>query len=311
VTAADEVLRRVVPDRRPVELVRPRQGNHKETVVARYDDRPPLVVQLSDDVGDATTEAVLLGEIANRTAVPVPTLLAQGRVGERAYLVTEFVAGADLHERFVDLAPPRRQAAVRRFGVILGTLHATFPFASAGPVSLDSSGALVATDRSVGADFAQYATACLDALPPAFDDLRGALATAVDGVPSTRPPRLFPWDLRPGNALLDDDGLAAVLDWGAPRSADPALSVAKTEHLVTRWYGTDSGPLEAAFRAGYRSVRPLPEVPVAYRIAAVACAAVDSTGAVTRPHYPERSGDDAVAIHRTWLAGWLETDATE
>ena len=310
-TDIERVLRRVVPTRSPETIERPRQGNHKETAVARYADRPPIVVQLAEDAVALHTEAVLLGAIAERTSVPVPRLLAHGRLGGRGYLVTGYVDGVDLHERFVGLSADRRQYLARQFGTVLGQLHAAFPFESAGPLSVDDDGSLVAAGLAPAEAFTTVAEDALAALPTVFDDLGPALSAALEPPERERQPRLFPWDLRPGNALVSDGGLAAVLDWGDPRAADPALSVAKTEHLVTRWYGTDPEPLRAAFRAGYRSVRPLPTVPRAYRVAAVVTAAVDSQGVVTRPHYPERSGSEAVATHREWLTEWLDAGAGE
>ncbi|MFC6974199.1 phosphotransferase family protein [Halomicroarcula sp. GCM10025709] len=310
-TDSERVLRRVVPTRSPETIERPRQGNHKETTVARYTDYPAVVVQLADDADAIHTEAVLLGAVAERTSVPVPRLLAHGRLGGRGYLVTEHVDGADLHERFVGLPAGRRQHLARRFGIGLARLHAAFPFESAGSLSVESDGSLVAAGLAPAEAFTAAAEDALTALPGPFDDLRPALLAALDPPERTRRPRLFPWDLRPGNALVSGGDLAAVLDWGDPRAADPALSIAKTEHLVTRWYGTDPDPLRSAFRAGYRSVRPLPAVPRAYRLAAVVTAAVDSQGVVTRPHYPERTGEAAVAIHRAWMTEWLDAGESE
>ncbi|WP_254280032.1 phosphotransferase family protein [Haloarcula marina] len=310
-TPAEAVLRRVLPERAPERIDRPRQGNHKETAVARYPDRPAVVVQLTDDPTAIHTEANLLSAIDHRTSVPVPHLLAHGELGDRGYLVTEYVGGVDLHAAFVDLPPTRREAIARRFGAILAELHAAFPFESAGPLSVDETGALVAAGRTPSEEFRASTDAALAALPSAFDSLRPALDSALRPPEETRPPRLFPWDLRPGNAVVADGRLAAVLDWGAPRAADPALSVAKAEHLVAHWYGVDAEPLVRAFRTGYASVRPLPEVPVAYRLAAVVSAAVDSTGTVTRPHYPERTGEDALAVHRDWLTRWLDAAESE
>jgi hypothetical protein len=40
------------------------------------------------------------------------------------------------------------------------------------------------------------------------------------------------------------------------------------------------------------------------RVAAV----VYSAGTVTRPRYPELISDDAVGVHREWLAEWLWRD---
>jgi aminoglycoside phosphotransferase (APT) family kinase protein len=116
---------------------------------------------------------------------------------------------------------------------------------------------------------------------------------------------LFPWDLRPGNALVADGDLAAVLDWEAPLAAAPALSVAKASYLVADWYVDDPDPLREAFVAGYERVRPSPTVRSAHRIAAIADSAVDSRGIVTNPGYPERDRDAAVAFHRSALADCL------
>jgi len=305
------VLRRVRPNREPVTVERPSQGNHKTTAIARYEDGPALVVQTAPDAASIAVEAALLRAITARTTVPVPTLLDAGSLdGHGGYLLTEYVPGEDLHERFVDLPTDRRRAIASRFGTILAHLHETFPFDSAGRLTVDAEGALVAGGSSMETWFRSTTDRALSALPSEFDDLRPALADAMEPPARPNPPRLYPWDLRPGNAVVRDDRLVAVLDWGEPRAADPALSVAKTEHLLTRWYGTTPEPLEAAFREGYTSVRPLPDVPAAYRVAAVVSAAVDSRGTVTRPHYPERTGDDAVAIHREWLAERLD-DASE
>ena len=87
----------------------------------------------------------------------------------------------------------------------------------------------------------------VDALPEALADLRGRVEAAVADteIPKSPPARLFPWDLRPGNALYDD-GVTAILDWGEPLAADPALSAAKVEHLVCDWYVEFAKPLLAS-----------------------------------------------------------------
>ena len=131
-----------------------------------------------------------------------------------------------------------------------------------------------------------------------------ALVTAyVDGasVASAPSARLFPWDFRPGNALVADGAVAAVLDWESPLAAAPALSVAKAEYLVADWYIADPDPLRTAFATGYEAVRPLPPVEPVHRAAAVCRTAVDSTGTVTNPGYPEFDREAAVAFHRRAL----------
>jgi hypothetical protein len=116
------------------------------------------------------------------------------------------------------------------------------------------------------------------------------------------PARLFPWDLRPGNAVVADGRVTAVLDWEAPMAAAPALSVAKAEYLVAGWYADHPEPLRTAFVEGYETVRDYPAVRPVHRVAAVTDSAVDSTGAVTNPGCPELDREAAVAFHRETLA---------
>jgi len=118
-------------------------------------------------------------------------------------------------------------------------------------------------------------------------------------------PRLFPWDLRPGNALVSDGRLSAVLDWERPMAAPPALSVAKTAYLVTDWYVDEPAPLRTAFRAGYERVRPIPSVEPVHRVVAIADSAVDTRGAVTNPGYPERNRQSSVDFHLAALSSAL------
>jgi len=304
---ARTVLRRVVQGEDPTGIAFPPQGNHKDTIVAHYADRPSAVVQLTDDPTAARTEAALLAAIRARTAVPVPALQARGSLGGRGYLVTEYVNGRDLHQHYADLdAEDARERLARRFGDVLGRLHDGFRFEAAGPLALDETGDLTATGPPAGNFARQYALDGLEALPAAFDDRRDAIENALATRPETdRTPRLYPWDLRPGNALVDDGEIAAVIDWGEPLAADPALAVAKVEHLVANWYVDDPAPLRTAFREGYEAVRPLPDVSTADRVAAVVQSAVDSEGIVTRPRYPELTGEEAIEVHRVWLDEWL------
>ena len=164
-----------------------------------------------------------------------------------------------------------------------------------------------ADDSDWGTWFSAHAREGIAALPPAFDGVREQLeeAVAAASLPPNPPARLYPWDFRPGNALVTDGRVTAVLDWGQPMAAAPGLAVAKVEHLVADWYVEDGAPLRRAFRAGYESVRPLPAVPRAYRVAAVVRSAVDSAGEVTRPGYPERTGSAAVDFHRARLDALL------
>jgi len=120
-------------------------------------------------------------------------------------------------------------------------------FDGRGPVAVDD-GALTAQSGDWHGWPAEYGRTAVERLPPDFDPIRGALRAVFAGQsPDQSPPaRLFPWDLRPGNAVVADGRVTAVLDWEAPMAAAPALSVAKAEYLVADWYADHPEPLRTA-----------------------------------------------------------------
>lgn len=286
-------------------------GNRRRTAVVRLADADPIVVQVGTDPAVTRVEARLRRAIAERTSVPVPTPLGAGTVDGEGWLATPHVAGDDLHESFTRLDPPGRRRVARSFGRSLAALHDAFRFDTYGPLTLVEGELAVDTDGDGGAGaewaawFTAFGRAALDRLPSEFDAVRADVADALAAfdADSTPSPRLFPWDLRPGNALLSDGRVTAILDWERPLAAAPALSVAKTEYLVADWYvpGAETESLREAFRAGYESVRAYPNVRPGHRVAAVVSAAVDSRGAVTNPGYPPVSRSDAVRFHRRSL----------
>jgi hypothetical protein len=297
--AADAALAAV--DGSPVEVHPVDRGNRKRTAIARFADREPVVVQVCPRRDWLRTEAALLRAVRRRTPVPVPSVLGAGTHDGTAYMLTAYVDGEDLHEAFTAVDGGTRRDLARWFGTALARLHDAFGFDAHGPLAL-SDGRFVAAGRDWDEWFREYGGRAIDRLPAAFDplrdDLRALLATARDADPAAR---LFPWDFRPGNALVAGGSVAAVLDWEAPLAAPPALSVAKSEYLVADWYVPDPGPLRRAFRDGYAAVGAVPSVEPVHRAVAVAESAVDSSGAVTNPRYPPVGRDEAVAFHRDAL----------
>lgn len=297
--AARAALATVEADPTAVEAVG--RGNRKRTAVARFAERDPVVVQVCAEPAWLRTEAALLRAVGRRTDVPVPAVLAAGTHEGAGYTLTAHVAGDDLHAAFTAVDGETRRALARWFGTALARLHEAFRFEGYGRLTLED-GTLRAERDDWGRWFRAYGRRAIDRLPAAFDPLRAALRAAVDSVPDPgAAPRLFPWDFRPGNALLEDGSVTAVLDWEAPLAAPPALSAAKAEYLLADWYVADPDPLRRAFRDGYRDVRAWPSVRPAHRVAAVAESAVDSTGTVTNPRYPPVDREAAVAFHRAAL----------
>jgi aminoglycoside phosphotransferase (APT) family kinase protein len=302
--AAEAALAEI--DVSPLEVEPLDRGNRKRTAIARFEGRGPIVIQVCPESTWLRTEASLLGKLRRRTFVPVPPVLAAGTHTGVAYTLTAYVPGDDLHERFVTFDADVQCDLVRWFGRALARIHDTFEFDGYGPLVL--SGDRFTTARADWAAwFREYAREAIDRLPSAFDPVRDDLNAMVANAPTTAPQaRLFPWDFRPGNALVADGSVTAVLDWEAPIAAAPALSVAKSEYLVADWYAADPDPFRRAFREGYASVRPYPSIDPAYRVAAIAESAVDSSGTVTNPRYPPVGRDESVAFHRDALVSLLE-----
>ena len=287
-------------------IERPSEGNRKETAFVTLSDGRRVVVQVADDPGAIRTEARLAREIADRTTVPVPAVLADGPLGEGGYCVTERIDGENLHARFTALSDGRRRTIARRFGCALGEIHDAFEFDRFGPVAATDEGIRATGPTAFGTWLDRHAGEAIEALPDELADLEGAIREAVEpsrlGSPT---PRLFPWDLRPGNAVVDGGEVAAFLDWGEPLSAGPGIALAKLDHLVADWYREDGTGLRTAIREGYREVRPVPDVGRCERVAAILGAVVDSEGVITRPGYPERTGSEAIAFHRERLVSAL------
>lgn len=305
-TRIETALEAAFPDRSVASIARPAEGNRKETAIVTFGGGERVVVQCVGDPVAFEAETRLMEEIAAGTSVPVPAVIGSGAVGSGRYRVTEYVEGHNLHTRVSSLESADGDRIARRFGRMLAAVHDAFEFDRFGDLAVED-GELSATGPSTyDRWFRSYARDGIDALPPAFDDLGLELSAAIEGrTPLVAPtPRLFAWDLRPGNAIAVD-GRIAVVDWGEPLAAAAGLSLAKAEHLVCEWYVDDSEPLRRAFRTGYGAVRSLPTVRRADRLVAVIRSAVDSDGDVTRPGYPERTGTEAVAFHRDRLRSIL------
>ncbi len=306
-TGIREVFTRAFPDRPVESILRPAEGNRKETAIVGTEDDERVVIQRSMDPTTSATETRITREIASRTVVPVPSVIETGTIGTTGYHVMEYVKGDNLHERFTSLDTEDRARIAREFGRALGSVHTAFEFDRFGSITTTGEGLEATGETEYGLWLRRYAEAGIDALPPAFDGLRAPLRDAIRSapLPETPTPRLFPWDLRPGNAVVADGRLAAFLDWGEPLAAGAGLSVAKTEYLLADWYLEKEDALRATFRDGYTSVRSLPTVTRPERITAILRSAVDSDGAVTRPGYPERDENEAVAFHREHLTKLL------
>lgn len=331
--ALEQIATQIYPDTAVAAIDPLDPGNRRATSIVRFADADPVVVRRMADPKASRVEARLLSAIDDRTSVPVAAPVGSGTHDGEGWIATPLITGSDLHESFSGLDPTPRRRIAESFGRYLAELHDAFQFDSHGslavvdgqlvvdtsvrsPAEVAGGEAATAaasddTDRgeSWGAWLAAFGRASIARLPADFDGIRAELEAAIERVESDTDttPRLFPWDLRPGNALVEDGQITAVVDWEGPLAAAPALAVAKTEYLVVDWYvsPTAADALRDAFRSGYESVRGYPSVQPVHRLIAVASTAVDSRGDVTNPGYPPVSRGEAVAFHRSALTRLL------
>lgn len=309
----DRLINTIDPDVSIESVTRLARGNHKDTFIVSLSSGRTVVVQASatetNGQSDLEMEGALMRAIAARTDVPVPNVVAARTIDTRQYLVTEYAPGDNLHARFVSIPDATRQSIARSFGEILASLHEAFEFDRCGSLTTSADGEIRVLEGDTPATWlSAHATTGIDRLPAQFDDLADRAREVVEHArPASDAIGLYPWDLRPGNAIVRDGEVVAVLDWGDPIAGPVGLSIAKTEHMVARWYGCDTDALAAGFRDGYRSVREYVHPNHAERVAAVVHAAVDSKGIVTRPGYPERTGDRAIEFHRASLSDALSS----
>lgn len=292
----------------PATVATPPTGNSKRTALVTLRDGREVVVQYRRE-RPLDAEAAVTRAVAERTAVPVAPVLAAGRLDDPAvsYLVTRWVRGDDLHERFTALDGPIRGRLARTLGRHLAAVHDAFAFDAPGRVTVDDGGLVVDDPLPAGAFYREYLDRALADWPDALADLEPRVEAALDGRLDALPAadaRLFPWDYRPGNVVVrgDPPDIAAVLDWGEPLAAPAGLSAAKAEFTLADWYvraPADVTALREAYRAGYREVRAFPDEAFdAFRLLGIAASAADSRGEVTRPRYPVVDADEAVRFHR-------------
>ncbi len=204
-----------------VDLDRLTAGANRETWsfdAVGSDERTRLILQMERGVdpahsGACARDAKVLRAVAAAGA-PVPEVVASGDVPNplgRSYVITRRIDGETIARR---LQRDERWAEAREQFVgdcarALVQIHAVDP-------GTDGLEVLPRIDDPLAPIRESYLA--LDDPHPAFDL---ALHWLDQNRPDPRPPALVHGDFRLGNLLLDETGLAAVLDWEIAHVGDP------------------------------------------------------------------------------------------
>jgi aminoglycoside phosphotransferase (APT) family kinase protein len=180
------------------------------------------------------------------TDLPVPTVLETGRLPEagRRWAVYEFRDGTT-PTPFDRLGLPVREALLRDVGSALARLHATHQFEQAGGLARAGDDLRICTPRGL--------------------HVPGKARELLQRMPGRRwtdpQPVLTHGDLYPGNLLVEDGELTALLDWGNAHVTTAGYALARAELRFVDWFRPgreERASLRAALRAGYRRHRTLP-----------------------------------------------------
>ncbi|MEM9464242.1 MAG: phosphotransferase family protein [Actinomycetota bacterium] len=213
----------------------------------------PAVAQISTSVINAapvTQEAAIL-RAAHTAGVPVPLVLAATEslpnVGAPA-MVAQRIEGRTIPRHILRALADGLDGEdlARQCGVAMARLHA-LPAAEI-PAGLES---------IPGPVFLERHAELLELLPSPRPAIRYGLRWLADHPIDDPTPTLVHGDFRNGNIIVDDDGLAAVLDWELCQRSDPMQDLA---WICTRtWrFGNDHLPVGgfgsfASLRQGYES----------------------------------------------------------
>jgi Ser/Thr protein kinase RdoA (MazF antagonist) len=208
----------------PVAVTTPPTGNSKRTALVDLADGREVVVQYRDAARPLDAEVAVTRAVAARTTVPVAPVLAAGRLGDPpvSYLVTERVAGADLHERFAGLDAADRERLARTLGRYLAAVHEAFAFDAPGRVRAagasneddegeDASGSDASEDAGVSTSGAADDVDRAD-----VDGAHRANADDADRADADSAADLVVAEPLPGGAFYRQYLDRALADWPAP-----------------------------------------------------------------------------------------------
>lgn len=220
-------------------------------------DRVPLVVQIATDddslgIVPPKVEAALF-ERADRGGVTVPPFVGSGDDDGLGgpWMMTRRVDGETIARRILrdDHLAAAREGLVAQMGRELAAIHALDP---AGLELVD----LVDPVEALRDDY------------DAFEQPRAAFELGFrwlgDNRPDPVPPTLVHGDFRLGNLIVDQGGIAGVLDWEMAHRGDPAEDLAWPSVRAWRFgapgevagVGTRRELLEAYTAAGGREIAP-------------------------------------------------------
>lgn len=237
----------------------------------------PVVIKLCQEHRFAERfgrELDLLPYLYNTGVIPVPEPLHVDRSRETVpyrYMIMEHVAGENGAGAVPTFTPKARAAFMEDAGRLLARLHDHAAFDACGyPAVTDGTVSVVDTQPWTQLYRQKLATAINGIGRTRFGDLVPRLSDAADTAAArldeADAPRLLKNDHAPGNMIVREGAIAAVLDWEGTLVGPARYDAVQAERkCVERYADDDAERLRTAFQDGYESLRPYPAVPDAER----------------------------------------------
>ena len=237
-------------------------GASRQTFLAAVKGEPRFVIRREPQAGmsfnslEVELAAVRAAELAGVTVAPTVAFEpAGGRLGAGAGYVMEHVSGTSVAPRVLrrDELATARERLPGQLAAALAQIHSVDPGSVEGLAEGQGDPALEACalwERE------------LDQIGEPFPAVEAGLRWLRLHAPAPAAPRLVHGDFRLGNLIVDEHGLAAVIDWELCHAGDPAEDLAWL--CIRSWrFGNDELPVAgvgqlAPFLAAYENAGGTP-----------------------------------------------------
>ncbi|MET7683626.1 aminoglycoside phosphotransferase family protein [Streptomyces sp. NPDC005423] len=186
---------------------------------------PPDVEVMTYERGAMATELEALRLIREHTKVPVPEVDFADRTHEVCdadYFFMTYVDADNLNSVSDSLATAESDAYAEALGAVTRELN-TIPGPAFGPLSGQGDSTWRAAFLRMVGELLGDGERCGVVVPHGYDVIRDVVAAHADSLDEVTEPRFVEWDLWPGNCMVRDGRIVAIIDHERAFYGDPLM----------------------------------------------------------------------------------------